>query len=365
MPNRLRRRVAAGAAAAAVMSVTSCGLVLPSEDPPGPPAGVVPAHLAGLPLGTPRERDVTVAAAAETGPGATDPCALHDPAAAAAVTGQPLVTGPAGPYQPYGEINSCELRTGDTLGAVPTSSWSLTTTAGVGFEPVRDGAVPDMVGGQPVWRLELGRSCEFYRPSSPGLAYRLSVRPDGGGSSRELPPGTCALARQYLTALTPRWAHPPRRSEHTPGVPTVALARLSPCEPLRPLLTQIPPTPGAVPGRTRIQHGHHGHPDPSRCSITDQVPTPGGVGMRFGGNEHARATVQFQLSTPNRTRQNGGWPSTEIHSRSSCDVWVDVGAPIAAHLAVAPQVQATADTCPVAEQVATAAATAAQTRGAV
>lgn len=359
---RAHRWAAAAATTTAALALSSCGIA-PSAAPPAPPSGPpLPASLAGLPLGSPKEQAGSIAGAQEDGPTGTDPCGLQDPAAAAAVTGQPLQAGPAGPLQPYGNANECQITTGDELGDGPTPAWTFTTTAGAPFSPaMQRSAAPAQLGGLQLWRVDMGgrysSTCQFYQPTAPGVANRVSVRSEGASTEPAPPGASCRMAAHYLAQLGPRWQHPPKRADHAPGLPQLKLAEvMSPCDPLRVALTQLPPPADALPGRSRVEHAQHGQPDPATCSLDDELPTH--TGNRHYdttyGERHTRTDVQFQAKTPDKRPEKtvAGMPASEITASNGCSLWVQLGAPIGAKIAVAPHAEIHADTCENAEKVA-------------
>ncbi|WNV83172.1 hypothetical protein [Umezawaea sp. Da 62-37] len=189
--------------------------------------------IAAQPAVNPAIPDATRARAASyAGFRAIDPCALHDPAAAKAVSGDqvdellPNLDG----------LNQCVLRLtqGDFAGA-----WTLYLEVGADYDAGRRrDAAPETLGGTLTYREESedGTGCDFARPLDGTSAIVLRVRNYNRGENTPSK-APCDLGREYVEASAAVWADPPRRDRGLTS-PALTLAELDPCDAASALLPE-------------------------------------------------------------------------------------------------------------------------------
>lgn len=157
---------------------------------------------------------------------AIDPCALHDPTAAAAITGDqvdellPNLDG----------LNQCVLRL--TRGEF-AGTWTLYLEVGAEYDASRRrDAAPETVGGALTYRENTDdkTGCDLARPLDDTFAIVLRVRDYTSRSAQNRPSiAPCDLGRDYIDAAAAVWADPPWRDRGLTS-PTLTLAELDPCE---------------------------------------------------------------------------------------------------------------------------------------
>lgn len=190
---------------------------------------------------------------------AVDPCALHDPAAAAKVTGLS-----ADSLMPDSNLSDCDLSL--TPEGSLLSVWNISAAVGkIVDSKTRAGATPEQIGGATYLRAadttNDGRSCRFFLDNpatgntggfTAGSATAgptpsaSAANPPGGGQEAEPAPRTvielsiqrrdpkpqakdpCQVGREYLAEIGKYWAHPALRADKL-TTPELRLAQADPC----------------------------------------------------------------------------------------------------------------------------------------
>lgn len=150
-----------------------------------------------------------------------DACGLHDPDAAAKVTGDSgdeILPSQDG-------LQKCTLRMhkGEFQ-----STWTLYLEVGDVFDASqRKDAAPETIGGSEVFVSESDRMCTLAKPLDDTYAIVLNASPGGTGDDKPSKPA-CQVLKQYAAELGPIWKEMPKRgSERTS--PDLKLAQLDPC----------------------------------------------------------------------------------------------------------------------------------------
>ncbi|SER20119.1 hypothetical protein [Actinokineospora terrae] len=289
------------AAAVAACSTPIPGTALPQPPPDAAATGAVPSGR--TPVTAPsrpgsRTPEPQVAPGIAAMPGQADkvaayplmrridPCALHDPAAAARVTG-------ARPDElvPGRHLNACELvlSAGDTAVRLPT--WRLTATVGADRG---QRVAPEVIAGiefteiPPASTAEQGRSCRMVRGFGPTTALELLVRHEATAPAPQTP---CAVARAYLAEAGKWWDAPALRADKL-TTPTLRIADLDPCAGLTSVASEL-----GQGVRASLPHPHG-------CSLLATKGEPGQPGAGKG----ARLTVELGMAIDPRALLDNATP---------------------------------------------------------
>ncbi|MCP3804238.1 hypothetical protein NLX83_33690 [Allokutzneria sp. A3M-2-11 16] len=233
---RTSRRAVVGALALAVLA-TGC-----SGEPAAPPSqnpeqggGAAPAGAASTDLGSVQADPESRRNMAEMAIYRTwDPCALHDPTAAAKVFGDAVAL-----IEPS-DFTSCLLRV--NLDRTGSRGWRIYTRVGSPFleDDVAGATVLDAAGRKFHGKKSAPGStpgCDFVMQTSKTKTLQLQV--NWGGMSTETPPkDSCEAAKEYMTAIAPFFANPPLRSE-AQTEPQLPLASKDPCAPVKELVEKF------------------------------------------------------------------------------------------------------------------------------
>lgn len=184
---------------------------------------------------------------------AVDPCAMHDIAAAAVVTGdQPDQILPAA------SLAACQVRLHNGPGQ-PT--WTFTVEVGVALPPARrQASATEDIDGRRLYRSEdtglHSRSCSYTRPMGPTHGINLIAAAPAG----EAGAAPCPMAKAYLSAgrvLSQLVLRGEKRTQ-----PRLALASEDPCAAAGLVLDRL-----GVPGRAYPQALYE-------CRVQPQPPRP-------------------------------------------------------------------------------------------
>lgn len=213
--------------ALAASLTTGCASMLVPSEADQPEAGKTARPKYGL------DKNATQRLAAYAAFRGWDPCAMHDPVAAAK---NPKL-GKGDELEPD-DLNGCILRTKLNEDPVP-DGWRLSIELGQEFGPGRrEDADPVQIGSRQVFKqrplggalgatMDKGR-CYFYVPAIGEYATSFSVNWNGM-SDRPMATSACEAGTAYLTAVLPLWADPPRRADGLTS-PRLKLADQDPCE---------------------------------------------------------------------------------------------------------------------------------------
>jgi hypothetical protein len=148
---------------------------------------------------------------------ALDACGLHDPKAAADVTGDqgdeilPSTSG----------LQECILR----LHQGEKSTWTFYLETGAVYDASsRKNDAPENIGGMDVFVSEDEKRCEISKPIDENYAIQLHV----SASSDAPPKPACQVLREYVGKLAPVWKEMPKHGSGRTK-PELTLVKLDPC----------------------------------------------------------------------------------------------------------------------------------------
>ncbi|PRW63460.1 hypothetical protein CEP50_10280 [Actinopolyspora mortivallis] len=294
--------------------LSSCAL--PAEsDRTGTGGEDVPEYLRGLPFEEERDLDESVSLDTEVLP--VSPCALHDPRAAAELSGFTEDSLEPGP-----KLNECALRVSDYENG--RSSWVFGIDVGRDFAGgLREDTQLVLMEDTRFYRTisksdGMVTTCSYYRDLVRGRAIALDVRFSGyvedEEREREIRSHTCEIGKKYLRRTARRWIDPPRRDENMTE-PALLLGMRSPCVAMKWAMDNVPPVGGRV-SSTRVHRF-----DPSNCTLEDKGGT--------GGAVESRVSVDFVVTDlPENLRGRDeyepvdvmGRPGFSVRPRDECEI---------------------------------------------